>query len=132
MASKNPQALAISKNRVFITENVAVGGLSTVSGYLLQEDLITPQNHDDVLAVCGDGRRDKADKLLTAVEVKIKGDPEQYYPKFIVALRSSGLGFVADKLERAVEELPPGREYILHLYNHFYNAQRLDWHRVLE
>ena len=108
MASKNPQALAISKNRGFITENVAVGGLETVSGYLLQEGLVSRQNHDDALAVFGIGPRVKADKLLTAVEVKIKGDPEKFFPKFIAALRSSDLEFVAIKLELAVKELPPG------------------------
>ena len=105
MASKNPQALAISKNRGFITENVAVGGLATVSGYLLQEGLVSQQNHDDALAMSGIGQRDKADKLLTAVEVKIKRDPDKFFPKFIVALRSSDLEFVADQLEQAVKEL---------------------------
>ena len=105
MASKNPQAQAISNNMVFIRDNVAVSGLSTVAGYLLQEGLIAQQNFDDALAACGKGPHDQAIKLLRPVEEKIKGDPNKFFPKFIVALRSSDLGFVADKLEQAVKEV---------------------------
>ena len=93
---------------VFIRDNVAVGGLSTVAAYLLQEGLIAQQNFDDALAVCGKGPHHQASELLRPVQEKIKGDPDKFFPKFIAALRSSGLEFVADKLERAVEELPPG------------------------
>ena len=90
----------VRRNIVFIEQSIAAGGLATVAGYFLQFELITRQNHDDAIASIGKGPVDQAAMLMGTVELKIKSDPDLYFPKFIEALRKSNLGYVADKMEQ--------------------------------
>ena len=93
-------SVVVRRNISFIQRNIAAGGLTTVAGCLLENDLITRQNHDDALASCGKGHVDQAAMLMGTVELKIEGNPDLYFPKFTEALRKSNLGNVADKLEQ--------------------------------
>ena len=79
---------------------MAVGGLSLVTAYLVQNDLITIENSLDVLAPCGRGPISQAAMLMSFVEFKIRKDPDFYFPKFTDALRQSGLGYLAEELKQ--------------------------------
>ena len=102
----------VRRNIAFIQQSIAAGGLATVAGYLLQFELITRQNHDDALAPCGRGPSDQAAMLMRTVELKIRSNPDLYFPRFTQALRWSNLGNVADLLEQqalADHQRVPGR-----------------------
>ena len=79
---------------------MAVGGLSLITAYLMQNDLITRENSLDVLAPCGRGPISQAAMLMSFVEFKIRKDPDFYFPKFTDALRQSGLGYLAEELKQ--------------------------------
>ena len=98
----NQKAEALRRNIAFIQENMATGGLATIASHLLQLDLITEQNYRDSLAPCGRGPDDQAAMLMISVEVRIRGDPDVYFTRFIEALRRSHLGNVADRLVQAL------------------------------
>ena len=102
--AENPKAEALRCNMAFIQESMATGGLSTIAINLLQLDLITRQNYRDSLAPCGRGPDDQAAMLMISVEVRIRGDPDVYFTRFIEALRRSHLGNVADRLVQALPE----------------------------
>ena len=102
----------VRRNIAFIQQSIAAGGLATVAGYLLQFELITRQNHDDALATLGRGPSDQAAMLMRTVELKIRSNPDLYFPRFTQALRWSNLGNVADLLEQQAlpdQQRVPGR-----------------------
>ena len=94
-ATSNPQTKALHHNLIFVQRSMVAGGLATISGHLLQNDLITQQNHNDALAVC-------AMILINSILQKIENNPEVYFPRLIEALRNSNLSDVADTLEQAI------------------------------
>ena len=98
---KVPKVEVIRRNFFFIQQSIASSRpvLLTVTGYLLQFDLITRQNHDDALAR-GRGLVPQAATLTRIVESKIKRNPDLYFPRFTQALRLSNLHYVADRLEQ--------------------------------
>ena len=101
MAEKPPtKAGVLRRNIAFIQQSITAGGLATVAGYLLQFELITRQDHDDALALCGGGPVDQAAMLMRTVELKITNNPDLYFPRFTRALRCSNQGNVADTLEQ--------------------------------
>ena len=102
--AENPKAEALRRNFPFIQESLATGGLSTIGSHLLQLDLITRENYRDILGTCGMGPDRKAATLMTSVEVRIRDNPDVYFTRFIVALRRSHLGNVADRLEQVLPE----------------------------
>ena len=81
---------------------MATGGLATIAGHLLENELITQQNHTDALAVCGRGPLVQTTILTNSIMVKIKHDPGVYFPCLIEALRQSGMSDAADTLEQAI------------------------------
>ena len=98
---KVPKVEVIRRNFFFIQQSIAASRplLLTVTGYLLQFDLITRQNHDYALAR-GRGPVHQAATLMRTVESKIKRNPDLYFPRFTQALRLSNLHYVADRLEQ--------------------------------
>ena len=102
--AENPKAEALQHNIAFIQESMATGGLSTIASHLLQLDLITRQNYRDSLTPCGRGPDDQAAMLMRTVESRIRNSPDVYFTRFIEALRRSNLGYVADRLVKALEE----------------------------
>ena len=100
----NPEVEALLSNIVFIQENMATGGLPTIAGHLLRLKLITEHNYRDSLALCGKGPDHQAAMLMETVQVRIRGDPDVYFTRFIEALRRSHLGNVADRLVQALPE----------------------------
>ena len=100
----NPKTEALRRNIAFIQENIATGGLYNVASHLLQLNLITEQNYRDSLALYGRGPDYQAAMLMTSVEVRIRDNPDVYFPRFIEALRRSHLGNVADRLVQALPE----------------------------
>ena len=101
MAANHDQKVeVVRRNIAFIQQSIAAGGLATVAGYLLQFELITRQNHDDALATLGRGPSDQAAMLMRTVELKIRSNPDLYFPRFTQALRWSNLGNVTDLLEQ--------------------------------
>ena len=101
--AENPKVEALWQNIGFIQESMATGGLSTIASRLKELDLITRQNYYD-LAMCGRGPVDQAAMLMRTVEVRIRDNPDMYFTRFIVALRRSHLGNVADRLVQALPE----------------------------
>ena len=81
---------------------MATGGLATIASHLLQNELITQQNHTDALAVCGRGPLGLATILTNSIMLKLKHDPNVYFPRLIEALRQSGMSDAADTLEQAI------------------------------
>ena len=117
-------AISPSSNRRYCTyiiisiqQSIAVGGLSTVANYLLQNDLITREKYYDVLAPCGRGPTSKAAMLMSSVEFKIRADPDFFFPKFINALRMSDLGYMADELKQQ-GYLSPEHKRVLGISTH--------------
>ena len=83
-----------------ITETIDAGGRATLiklGGHLTAQGLIT-----QVIKSQAEQARtvlEGADELMTAVQDKVKNDPANF-DKFLIALRSSELGDIADMLER--------------------------------
>ena len=102
--ARNPKVEALLSNIVFIQENTATGGLTTIGGHLLRLNLITEQNYRDSLALCGNGPDHQAAVLMETVQVRIRGDPDVYFTRFMEALRQSHLGNVVDRLVQALPE----------------------------
>ena len=102
--AENPKAEALRRNFPFIQESMATSGLTTIAGHLLRLDLITGENHRDIIEPCGIGPDRKAAMLMTSVEVRIRDNPDVYFTRFIEALRRSHLGNVADRLVQALPE----------------------------
>ena len=101
-STSNPQAEALCRNLVFVQESMVTGGLATIAGHLLENDLITQQNYSDTLAVCGRGPLDQTAILTNSITLKIKCNPQLYFPRLINALKQSGLCDTADRLEQAI------------------------------
>ena len=104
---KVPKVEVIRRNFFFIQQSIAASRplLLTVTGYLLQFDLITRQNHDDALARGRLGLVHQAATLTRTVESKIKRNSDLYFPRFTQALRLSNLHHVADRLEQHADSL---------------------------
>lgn len=94
----SPQAEALCRNLIFVQRSMVAGGLATIAGHLLQNDLITQQNYNDALAVCGRGPLEQATILTNSILLKIKYNPENYFPLLIESLRQSGSSDAADTL----------------------------------
>ena len=102
--AENQKAEVVRRNIAFIQESMATGGLATIATHLLQLDLITEENYRYSLAPCGRGPDHQAAMLMETVKVRIRGDPDVYFTRFIEALRRSHLGNVADRLVQVLPE----------------------------
>ena len=87
------------RERAFIQKCMFISG-PTVAGYLLQLELITRRQYENVQ------RSDSLSLMMRAVELKVESDPDLYFPRFIQALRWSYLDYLADMLEQQARALP--------------------------
>ena len=92
-------AEALRHHLVFVQNSMVTGGLGTIAGHLLQNDLITQQNYTDALAACGRGPLEQATILTNSIMLKIKHNPGVYFPCLIEALRQSDMSDAADTLQ---------------------------------
>lgn len=103
-SAQHPKVEALYQNIGFIQQCIATGKPPAIAGYLKEFDLINIPTYNDVANPCGKDRSELASTLMSSVAVKISANPDEYFERFIKALKRSDLGDAADKLVQALPE----------------------------